>query len=174
MKSLLKLLMTTAIVLGFGFASLAQTQSASAQANTTATIVTPIAITWKTDLEFGNVAVSATNAGTVVMSPASVRSFTGGCTLPQTTGTTTAAKFEVTGVAGYTYAITLPNTDVVIDDGAGNNMNVNTFTSTPSATGTLTGGTEDLFVGATLNVTGGQTAGTYQSATDFEVTVAYN
>jgi len=173
MKTLLKLLMTTAIVLGFGFASLAQTQSASATANTTATIVTPIAIAWVTDLEFGNVAVSASNAGTVVMSTASVRSVTGGCTLPATTGTTTAAQFTVTGASGYTYAITLP-ASVLIDDNAGNDMTVNTFTSDPTPTGTLTSGTQDLYVGATLNVTAGQAAGDYESDTDFEVTVAYN
>ena len=171
MKSLLKLLMTTAIVLGFGFASLAQS-GASAVANTTATIVTPIAISWKTDLEFGNVTVHGTNLGTVVMDPASGRSVTGGCTLPAASGTTTAAEFEVTGVADYTYTITLP-ASVVISNGT-ENMTVNTFTSNPTPTGTLTGGTEALFVGATLNVAGGQAAGDYESATDFEVTVAYN
>jgi hypothetical protein len=53
-------------------------------------------------------------------------------------------------------------------------MIVNTFQSSPSGTGTLTGGSEVLTVGATLNVTGGQVAGTYTSSTPFDVTVNYN
>jgi hypothetical protein len=53
-------------------------------------------------------------------------------------------------------------------------MTVNTFTSTPTPTGTLTGGTETLRVGATLNVGASQPAGTYVSGTPFTVTVNYN
>jgi hypothetical protein len=41
-------------------------------------------------------------------------------------------------------------------------MTVNGFTSTPSATGTLSsGGTQTLTVGATLNVAAAQAVGTY-------------
>ena len=52
-------------------------------------------------------------------------------------------------------------------------MTATTFTSDPSGTGTLTGGTQTLNVGATLNVAAAQPAGTYVSGA-FDVTVNYN
>ena len=48
------------------------------------------------------------------------------------------------------------------------------FTSTPSATGALTAGTQTLNVGATLNVAAAQASGIYVSGTPFTVTVVYN
>ena len=146
----------------------------SATATSTATIVAPIAIAKSVDMNFGNVAVSTT-AGTVVLAPAGTRTVTGGVTLPGTTGTVAAAAFDVTGEAGYTYAITLPSTITLSDAAATpNTMTVDTFTSTPATTGTLTAGAETVNVGATLNVGGSQVAGTYTNATDLTVTVNYN
>src|ERR1700761_3318149 len=102
---------------------------ATATATATATIVTPISISKTVDMNFGNVAVSASIAGTVVLTPAGVRSATGCVTLPTTAGTVSAATFTVSGNGNYTYSITLPSTDLTISSGA-NNMTVNTFTST--------------------------------------------
>jgi len=169
MKNLKKLISFAVIFAGITTAAFAQV---TATANASATIVGPIGISRTLHMNFGNVAVSA-SAGTVVMTPAGARSVTGGCTLPVTTGTVTAATFTVTGADGYTYSIALPSTDVTITDGT-NNMIVNTFTSNPSGTGTLAGGSEVLTVGATLNVSGSQVAGTYTSSTPFDVTVNYN
>ncbi len=146
---------------------------ASATATATATIVTPITITKTTDMNFGNVAVSAATGGTVVMTPAGARSATSGVTLPATSGTVSAAAFTVNGQGTYTYAITLPSS--VIISSSANTMTVNTFSSNPATTGTLSaGGSQTLNVGATLNVTAGQAAGVYTSATPFTVTVNYN
>ncbi len=145
----------------------------TATATATATIITPISISKTTDMNFGNVAAQSTASGTVVLTPAGVRSVTGGTTIPATTGTVSAASFTVTGEADYTYSITLPTADVTITSGA-NTMTVNTFTSTPSGTGTLTEGSQTVTVGATLNVSAAQPAGTYVSATPFNVTVNYN
>jgi hypothetical protein len=166
------ILIFVAIVIMAGFTSKIMAQ-VSATATATAVIITPIAIVNAGNMNFGNVAVS-TALGTVVLTPASVRSKTGGVTLPATTGTVAAAAFTVTGLGTSTYAITLPTTDYTITDGASHNMIVNTFTSTPSGTGALVGGTQTLLVGATLNVTGSQVAGTYTNATGFTVTVNYN
>jgi hypothetical protein len=56
-----------------------------------------------------------------------------------------------------------------------NTMNVNAFTSSPATTGTLSsGGTQDLKVGATLNVSAAQAAGLYTNSTAVPVTVNYN
>ncbi|MFD2286310.1 DUF4402 domain-containing protein [Pedobacter petrophilus] len=145
---------------------------ATASANASATIVTPISITKVTDMNFGNVAVSAT-AGSVILAPAGTRTTSGGVTLPAVNGTVTAAVFTVNGEGAYTYAITLPSTALTITNGAVS-MTVTAFTSTPSATGTLAAGTQTLSVGATLNVAASQAAGLYTSATPFNVTVNYN
>jgi len=156
-----------------GFASGASAQE-TATATATATIVTPISITKTVDMNFGNVAVQSTTGGTVVISTAGVRSATGGVTLPATGGTVSAASFTINGQGTYTYAITLPSSDVSLSDGASHTMTVNTFTSNPSGTGQLTAGTQTLKVGATLNVAAAQAAGVYVSGTPFSVTVNYN
>lgn len=144
----------------------------TATATATATIVTPIAITKDVDMNFGNVAVRSSAGGTVILTPAGGRTPSGGVTLPTDAGTVTAASFTVTGVEDYTYSITLPSTAVTLTSGA-NTMTATAFTSDPSGTGTLTGGTQTLNVGATLNVAAAQPAGTYVSG-NFDVTVNYN
>lgn len=147
----------------------------SATASSSATIVAPIAIAKTVDMSFGNVAVG-TSAGTVVLAPGGTRTLTGGVTLPGAAGTVAAAAFDVTGEAGYTYAITLPSSAITLSDTATtpNTMTVGTFTSSPSTTGTLTAGAETVNVGATLNVGASQVAGTYTNTTDLTVTVNYN
>jgi hypothetical protein len=159
------------IMIGFSSSMLAQV---TASATGTATIVTPIAIANAADMNFGNVAVSS-SSGTVVLAPEGTRTTTGGVTLPATAGTVTAGSFSITGEGSYTYAITLPSSDYILTrSGESETMAVNTFTSTPSGTGTLSSGSQTLNVGATLNVGGSQVAGTYTNATGFDVTVNYN
>ena len=173
MKNISKVIATAVIAIAFSNSSFAQ---ATATAAATATIITPITIVKNVDMNFGNVAVSASLAGTVVLLPAGTRSTggAGGVTLPSTTGTVAGADFTVSGQASYTYAITLP-TSATLTDGGSHTMTVNTFTSTPATTGTLsTGGTQDLKVGATLNVTAAQASGTYTNASGVPVTVNYN
>ena len=145
----------------------------TASATASATILTPIAISKTVDMNFGNLAVNAT-AGTIVLTPESARTATGGVTfLPTNAGTITAASFTVVGLEDATYAITLPSGPTIIENG-GNQMTVDTWTSTPTPTGTLTGGSQTLNVGATLNVPASSAAGVYTSATPFNVTVNYN
>jgi len=144
----------------------------SASASIHATIVNPIAITKTIDLNFGNVAVGA--LGSVVLSPTSNRSTTGGVTLPSNQGTVAAASFIVTGKNNYTYSITLPSEAITINDAGSNSMTVDSWTSTPTSTGTLSGGTSTLLVGATLNVNASQTPGVYTSDTPLSVIVNYN
>jgi len=146
----------------------------SATATATATIVTPLSISHvigtDTELSFGNIIADA-DGGTVAISPAGARTLTG-LTSPSILGTLSAASFTVTGLDGATYAITLP-ANHTINSGA-NSMTVGTFTSNPNGTGTLTGGSQVLTVGATLSVGAAQAAGTYTNASGFTVTVNYN
>lgn len=171
MKKLNKIV-TLALLLLLGIAESLYAQ-VSGNANVTVNLITPITITKTVDMNFGNVAVSA-SSGTVVLTPEGTRSPTGGVTLPVTAGTITAASFTVTGSPSYTYSISLPASPITITDGAGHNMSVGTFTSTPTPTGLLTAGTQTLTVGATLSVGASQVAGAYTSATPFSVTVNYN
>jgi hypothetical protein len=170
MKNGMKLAFAAIALIGFSSSSFAQ---ATATATATATIVTPISITKTVDMNFGNLAVQTATGGTVVLTPAGVRSVTGGVTMPAVFGTVTAATFTVNGQGTYTYAITLPAAATTLTSGA-NTMTATTFTSNPSATGVLAAGTQTLNVGATLNVAAAQAAGLYVSGTPFSVTVNYN
>lgn len=170
MKKGTKLILAAFVMMVSASSTYAQ---ATASATATATIVSPITITKTVDMNFGNVAVHATNGGTVILDPASARTTTGGVTLPAVAGTVTAAARDVAGEGTYTYAITLPSSAVTLTSGA-NNMTVTAFTSSPSGTGALTAGAQTLYVGATLNVAASQASGTYVSGTPFDVTVNYN
>ncbi len=166
------LILVAVLLLTVSALSFAQ-PNVSATATATGTIIAPIAIAKNVDMNFGNIVAGAA-IGTVVLVPAGTRSATGGAFLPSTLpGTVTAASFTVTGSTTYTYAITLPAAATTVTSGA-NTMTVDTWTSTPTVTGILTGGTQTLTVGGTLHVGASQAAGTYLSATPFTVTVAYN
>ena len=165
-----KVLALALIVLGFAASSFAQV---TATASTTATIITPIAITKDVDMNFGNIAVSPTLGGTVVLPTAGARTQTGGVTLPVVTGTVTPASFTVTGEGNSTYSITLPSSAIILTGPSGT-MTVENFVSTPSNTGTLNSGTQEVKVGATLNVGAAQPAGTYTNESGLFVTVNYN
>jgi hypothetical protein len=170
--NLQKLFFVSLLITVFTTNSFAQ---ATATATATATIIAPITIANAVDMNFGNIAIQAGTAGTVVLAPAGTRTRTAGVTLLNTTGTVSAASFTIGGEDVYTYSITLPSSDYTITDSAGNEtMIVNTFTSTPSTTGTLTGGAQTLNVGATLNVSAAQSPGTYTNTSGFDVTVNYN
>ena len=163
-----------AVAILFSGVSVMASAQVTATATATSTIVTPIGITNTKNMDFGNVAINASAGGTVVLTPAGTRTSTGGVTLPATVGTVTAAEFSVTGANNYTFSITLPSTSHEIKSGL-NTMSVTDFTSTPTPTGALSAtGSATVKVGATLNVSAGQAAGTYTSVTPFEVTVNYN
>ena len=163
-----------AIAILFSGVSVISSAQVTATATASSTIVTPIGITKTVDMNFGNVAINSTTEGTVVLAPAGTRTSTGGVTLPATAGTVAAAEFNVTGANNYTFSITLPSTSHEIKSGS-NTMSVTGFTSTPTPTGTLSAtGSATVKVGATLNVSAGQAAGTYTSVTPFKVTVNYN
>jgi hypothetical protein len=167
MKNITKLFAIAIAVIGFTSTSFAQT---SATATASGTIISPIAIAKNIDMNFGDLAVDAT-AGTVVLATDGSRTRTGGVTLPVITGTVAAAEFTVTGTAGYAYTFTLPAGATTVANGA-NTMLVDNWTS--NSTGIITGGTEVVKVGATLNVNASQAAGLYTSAVPFQVSVNYN
>jgi Domain of unknown function (DUF4402) len=146
----------------------AQFSSDTDTASASVTIVSAISITKTVDMNFGDV---VEGAGTVILATDNGRTATGNTTLGNSTAAA-AASFSVTGDSGATYAITLPGSAITLT-GTGTDMTVDTFVSDhPGDTGTLTGGTDTILVGATLNVGATQTTGAYTGS--FDLTVAYN
>ena len=174
MKQITKFFALAIVMIAFSATTFAQ-PGVSATATATATILTPLAILKNVDMSFGNLAVNAT-PGTVALSAAALPTRTpgGGVTL-MTGGTVTAANFTVTGLVDATYSITLPADGVVLLTGPGTDIAANSFVSSPTvaAGGILTGGSEILYVGATLTIAGSQAFGVYTSLA-FTVTVNYN
>lgn len=147
-----------------GSAAMAATSSADASAR----IVTAISISKIADMDFADIAAGSTD-GTVILSTSGGLSSTGGVHL-MASGAASAAQFTVSGDPGAGYDITLPSS-VTLTSGV-NTMTVDTFVSDPAGSGTLTGGEEQVSVGATLHVGTWQASGLYQGS--FDVTVAYN
>jgi hypothetical protein len=117
-------------------------------------------------------AFAAGSGGSVVITPAGTRSATGGVVLISSS-TGAAAQFTVSGDPDFTYGITLPaDGTVTLSGGVGHSMNVTGFTSNPALSGQLSGGgSQQLSVGATLNVGNNQPAGGYSGS--FMVIVDY-
>ena len=171
-KKMKKLFAFGTLLFAFTAGTFAQVSEVAAAS---ATIVSPISISNPVSMEFGNVAVSPTVPGTVVMDPAGVRTETGGVTLPAVTGTVRAASFDIGGTPGYAYSIAISPASATITSG-GNTMTIDTWTSNPdwATGGTLDGtGAQTVFVGGTLNVAAAQASGTYTNATAITVTVNY-
>lgn len=117
-------------------------------------------------------AFAAGTGGAVVISPAGIRSATGGVVLIAASDGA-PAQFTISGDPDFMYSITLPTDGTVaLVDGAGHSMEVDAFTSEPALSGQLSaGGSQALTIGATLNVGANQPAGNYSG--DFLVTVNY-
>jgi len=108
--------------------------------------------------------------GAVTISAAGVRSSTGGVTLGSSSEAA-AARFTVTGEPNGVFDVTLPSS-ATLSSGA-HSMTLDTFTSSPSGSGTLDAfGMQTLTVGATLHVGAAQPSGSYSGF--YNVTVAYN
>lgn len=143
--------------------------SRTATANTNARVITAISIVRIVNLNFGDIVPGAA-AGTVRMTPAGVRTSTGGTTLGNG-ASATPASFQVSGQPNATFAIVLP-ASINVSNGV-QTMVVNTWRGTPNSPANLqAAGTRTLAVGATCRVGANQAAGTYTA--NFNVTVSYN
>jgi hypothetical protein len=150
--------------------------SLAADAGASANVMIPIAIAKGTDMAFGRFA-SGSAGGTVTINTLGARDKTGDVVLAG--GTPGAATFTVTGEPSVGYAITLPATATLTGAGGGtmvltlaSDTTAAGITSGQAASGTLSGtGTQTLYVGGSLAVAAGQTAGAYTGI--FSATVAY-
>lgn len=124
-----------------------------------------------TALSFG--AFTAGAGGTITVNAAGARMKTGSVILVNQGGTAAAAQFTISGTPSAVFTISLPGDgSVFLSDGAAGTMALNGFVSSPAVTGVLSGGgTQQISVGATLNVGGAQPSGSYSGS--FNVTVNY-
>jgi hypothetical protein len=170
----------SAIALASVLAS-APARAADGTGTANATVVRPIAIgNSSPNLRFGS--FSTTGAGqTVAVATDGARTLVGVLGVSNSQSAFGAASFNVSGEAGMTYAITLPTTINITTGGGGaaETMEVSSFVSNPSGTGTLSGtagsnssGSQTLLVGATLTTVASQATGSYTG--NFTVTVQYN
>lgn len=157
-----------------GSFSLRLTDSSNGRSSTQTFTVTVkvdpvITLTKLSNLSFGDI-FAGPSAGTVVLSPAGVRTTTGGLLLGNLSAVS-AASFTVNGAANASYAIALPAS--ILLTGPAGTMLVSPFSSSPSPSGLLNAaGQQQLNVGATLNLAANQADGDYSGT--FAVTVAYN
>lgn len=148
MKKILTVIITLIVL-----ASAAYSQ-ATGSATITATVVEPISISKSVESDFGNVAVIF--SGSVKVTPVEVRSKAGSVVIPATSGTFTAATFYTSGLAGYSYTITIPSEPLTIKNGS-KRIKVNIQSEDSS-----------------LNTDSELVAGVYVSVTPFNMTVNYN
>lgn len=168
MKHLIKI---TGVIL-FTIIAFTVNAQVNASATASATILAGITITKSQDMNFGRLNPGI-GGGSVLLSTAGVVTPSGDVT--KLAGITpTAATFSVAGENNYTFSITLPTSNYIINDGSGHEMTVSLFTSDPTPTGTIAPGGTSLKVGATLTITAGQVSGLYTNGTGFNVTVNYN
>ena len=155
MKNMKKILILVVLFSGFAASSFAQGGTATTNASSHAQIISPITILKTQDMEFGNLAVSA-SLGTAVIDNADGLSVTGGVSKVGVTASKSAA-FTVTGQASTAYSVTLPPSTITLTGPSGTMILWN-FTSNCSGN---TGGTgiNSFKVGATLNVAGSQDVG---------------
>jgi len=144
------------------------TQTKTVSATSSATIVTPIAITNSSDLAFGLLSPTAI-AGTVNLTDveSTVRSSTNVTllgTLP-----ISSAKYTITGETGALYGINIPAT--ISLTATGGTMIITTDQSLLTTGNIMTAGNNFLYVGGTLAVGASQAPGAYSAS--YDVTVTY-
>ncbi len=157
----------TLTAISLAIAAVAPAQADTKTASATATVIVPLTITKTADLRFGSFAPTA-SAGSVTISTGGARSSSNVQLSALNVGG--AAGFSVAGDTTATYAITLPGS-ATLTNGA-NSMTIGSFTSNPSATGTLVAGAGTVAIGGTLAVGASQAAGSYTGT--FSVTMDYN
>jgi len=170
-KNFHKAALVSTIALGTFAASYSFAAPVSDTATTSATVVAPIAITQAQNMEFG--AFAASDGGTVTLTTAGAISATG--PVLTNAASATAAEFTVTGVDDATFSIAIADDDLTSGDDTMALTTVHDLDASSQdnpGTGTLTGGTQTIYVGGTLAVAADQAPGAYTGTVT--ATVDYN
>lgn len=160
MKNATKIIFISAFAM-FGLQSTSYAATSSATAS--ATVLSPVAVTKSSDLDFGKI-ISGASAATVTLTGTGGFNCGAGLTC---TGTHNAAAFGITGSNNETVTVA---TDSAVNLQSGSNSMSATLAPSSSSL-TLTGGVASFNVGGALSVAANQPAGAY--AGSFNVTVNY-
>jgi hypothetical protein len=149
-------------------------QSSSVTTNGTTTIVEPVTIAQNSALSFGTIVRPISGSGTVTIGTgADTVSTTGGAIA--LSGTTSRARYTLTGEGGQIVSITMPASFNMSRSGA-TDLAV-TLTRSPAGNATLSGtagstGTAALDIGGSFPISSTTVTGAYSGS--FTVSVAYN
>jgi hypothetical protein len=141
--------------------------ASSDSAITSGEVIAAASVTKSADLSFGKLAAGAAASKITVATTGTRTKDSGDAQLAG--GTISAAAFDVSGQAGNSYNVTLPNSFTVTD--GSHTMTVDGITPDGPLTGLS--GAVTIKVGATLNVGAAQSTGVYTNATGLTATVAY-
>jgi hypothetical protein len=153
MKSISKYLVFLMMLNMFSSNVFAQVMK-SASAKISATIVEPIVTSKTENSKFGHVAIIT--AGYIKMVPVGSQASKGSIVLPVSSGTFTAATYDLDGTSGYSYTFAFPPAPLIYNDGV-NSMRVASLVSD-----------------APQNAESDLIAGVFVSVTPGNVTVCYN
>ena len=152
----------------------ASAQSSSVTTNGTTSIVQPVTIAQNSALSFGTIVRPVSGSGTITIGTgADTVSTTGGAIALR--GTTSRARYTLSGEGGEIVSITMPATFAMSKSGA-TDLTV-TLTRSPAGNATLSGtagstGTAALDIGGSFPISSTTVAGDYTGS--FTVSVAYN
>lgn len=180
MKKLIVILMAIVMVAGISTRIMAQNNAKALNVPVGATIVPILAIANDQNLEFGTMSVPSGPVNLVLATDKSRTPDVAGniALIADALNPVLNAHYNVTGSTNYTYAITLPADNTVTITSGSNTMKVDAFTAKSKNTGVdgiqgkLSGGVDEITVGATLKLATLQPAGVYEG--HFDVTIFYN
>lgn len=143
----------------------ASTFAASISSTANATVIAPMTIAETQALHFGDIAEDG--GGTITLDATTGIRSPGAGTSVSAGGGDQRGIYAISGVAGKTYSISIPGVNLA---GPGPNMPV-VFTNDATLTIPV-GGTDNIGVGGSITLGGGQTPGGYSAL--YSVTVDYN
>lgn len=134
--------------------------------------ITPVSITARRDIQFGDFASSLSGPGNVILSPYA-DSVTSTGSITSFGGTVRRARFQIQGQPNYPVFVYLPSS-ITIQKNNGQSMTVNSFTMDTQNPVILNNrGRATINVGATLHIGTNQPQGNYRRNNDFTVSVSY-
>ncbi|MEL7128413.1 MAG: DUF4402 domain-containing protein [Pseudomonadota bacterium] len=155
------------ITLAAGFAAPPAAHAETADATAGAEIVAPLTVMAWEELFFGTIAPSTLTSGDVFVDVDGTRVCSNGPTC--LADNQQAARFAVNGQTGKAYGISVTS-GTTVSNGAGDTMAVTGLVSDIS-TGILVGGSDEFWVGGTLQVSVNQATGMYLG--NYTVSVEY-
>ena len=135
--------------------------SSTAQANISATIVTPVSLSINEEMNFQNSLSASRGGGNIEIK------------LSGNTNNVTAADFTVMGNIGQLYDLFLPTNFLLRKEGSMESMNGYAISERDLTSGYLPNGSQHIKIGAEIKVAAYQAPGLYTSH-QFEIMISYN